>query len=127
MLPRNRSLFADGLIVLVAIGLYVSPWLFNYGGDAGWNATISAGVVAALAAVHAYNTIRPLGTTMLQWLDWLTGLVGAWLVVAPWIIGGFEDAAKWTSVAAGVAIAILAFAAETVPSLPWQRHEPTTA
>jgi hypothetical protein len=127
MQPRERTLFADGLIVLVAIVLYVSPWLFDYGGDAGWNATISAVVVAALAAVHAYHTIRPLGATVLQWLDWLTGLVGAWLIVAPWIIGGFEDAAKWTSVAAGVAIVVLAFAAEMMPSLHWRRHEPTTA
>jgi hypothetical protein len=127
MQPRDRSLFADSLIVLIAVLLYVSPWLLNYGGDAGWNATISAVVVAVLAAIHAYDTIRPLGTTLLRALDWLTGLVGAWLVVAPWIIGGFEDAAKWSSVLAGVAIVVLSLAVEVVLPRYERPHEPITA
>jgi hypothetical protein len=127
MRPRDRSLFADGLIVLVAILLYASPWLLNYGGDAGWNATISAGAIAVLAAVHAFDTFRPLGTTLLRALDWLTALIGAWLVIAPWIIGGFEDAAKWTSVVAGAAIVVLALAVEVVLPMYERPGEPTPA
>jgi hypothetical protein len=44
-----------------------------------------------------------------EWQDWLTGILGLWLVIAPWVLGfGSFAAAAWNSVIVG--LLVLAFA-----------------
>jgi peptidoglycan/LPS O-acetylase OafA/YrhL len=122
MLSRERSLIADGLIVVVCAWLFASPWILSYDGNAGWNATIAAAVIAALAIARA------LGSARFAWLrhaDWLSALIGVWLIAAPWILSGYaENAEKINSVVVGLVVAVLALAAEwRLPAA--QRRRPT--
>jgi hypothetical protein len=44
------------------------------------------------------------------WQDWLNGVLGAWLVIAPWVLGfGSLATAAWNHVSVG--LLVLAFAA----------------
>jgi SPW repeat len=68
---------------------------------AAWNAWVVGAAVAALA-IWAIAMFA-------EWQDWLTGILGLWLVIAPWVLGfGSLAAAAWNSVIVG--LLVLAFA-----------------
>jgi hypothetical protein len=109
-MERSNPMMLDGIIVLAAIWLFTSPWVLNYGHNAGWNSTICAVVIAvlALARVVAANSVP-----LLARADWIAALIGMWLIAAPFIIGSYGDTAdKWGTVAVGAVIAVAATASE---------------
>jgi hypothetical protein len=48
-------------------------------------------------------------TAALCWRAWrfINGLFGAWLVVAPWMLGGASACSKWNDVVAGAVLAFI--------------------
>lgn len=48
-MERFNPTMLDGIIILAAMWIFASPWVLNDGDNAGWNSTISAVLVAALA------------------------------------------------------------------------------
>jgi hypothetical protein len=105
MSMRTPSTLANGLIILACVWLFVSPWLLGYNGGAGWNSTIVAAAVTALAVIRLAGAARVTGVRR---LDWLTVLLGAWLIAAPWVLSDYDDAATWNSVIVGLVIGLLA-------------------
>lgn len=67
------------------------------------------------------NTIgRAWDRTAGRWQDWFNLVLGAWLIVAPFVgIGVTGDVAAWNSYVAGAAVAIFALAAIARPQL-WE-------
>lgn len=109
----------------LGVALFISPWVLGYvttgAADAAaptgftraaWNAWLTGVVVAGLVVI---TLIR-----FDEWVDWVTGLVGAWVIAAPWILG-FADipAAMASHVVLGVLI--VAFAAWDL----WGTRQPT--
>jgi hypothetical protein len=99
---RRNVQVASGLSILLSVWLWVSPWVLIYAGDAGWNSTITAVVIGVLAL------IRVLGAHEAAWLSWINVALGAWLVVSPWFVSGYTEAARVNSVVVGVVVAALA-------------------
>jgi hypothetical protein len=131
----------DWVMLVLAVWLFVSPWVLRFAfgmpaeatGQAAagataqpvmpvanltaatWNAWIVAIVIAALSiwAIAMYA----------EWQDWLNGLLGIWLIVAPWVLK-FSAAAivTWDHVIVGILVVVLA---------AWElwavRHEGTRA
>lgn len=58
-MERFNPTMLDGIIILAAMWLFASPWVLNYGDNAGWNSTISAVLIAvfALARVLAATDV----------------------------------------------------------------------
>jgi len=104
----------DWLNLALAVWLFISPWVLNFGGvvtGAGipgstvamvpaWNAWI-LGVIVFLIALSAVRQHRSTP-------EWVNVLLGAWIIIAPWILGfsGLPTAA-WDHWATGAAITIL--------------------
>jgi hypothetical protein len=45
----------------------------------------------------------------MMWQLWLTGLIGVWLIISPWVYGFTSNAgAMWNSVIFGIIVLILA-------------------
>lgn len=59
-------------------------------------------IVAALAA------IRISGAYQAAWLSWTNFVLGAWLVIAPFVLGYGEAAPLWNDILLGVIILALA-------------------
>lgn len=58
--------------------------------------------------------------TMGRWQDWFNLVLGAWLIVAPFVgVGSAGDVAAWNSYVSGVAVAIFALAAIARPQV-WE-------
>ncbi|MBY0561402.1 SPW repeat protein [Hyphomicrobium sp.] len=92
----------DSVNVLLGIALFISPWALNYAADtnAALNAHIVGAVIAllALAALFAFRV----------WEEWISAVLGAWLIIAPWVLGFSGNAtATRTSVVIGIAAIVL--------------------
>lgn len=100
----NTQRWQDWLNVLLGAWLAVSPFLLGYTSTpaAMWTAMIVGGLVLVLAFFE-------LGDGPV-WEEWATFLLGAWAVLAPWVLG-FSGLGTpvWNMVIVGVLIAGLAF------------------
>lgn len=71
----------DSVNVLLGLWLVISPWILQFQDSrlALANAVIIGGVIAvmSLAAVVNFH----------NWEEWLDMVIGAWLVISPWVLG----------------------------------------
>lgn len=72
----------SGTNILLGLWLVLSPFFFGYASSAELGSDMLAG--AAIALLAAFRTFqRDVG----DWADWLTALLGVWVLLSPWIIG----------------------------------------
>ncbi|MFO1174575.1 MAG: SPW repeat protein [Paracoccaceae bacterium] len=101
----------DGISLILGIWLFMSPWLLGFTGlDAAfWNA-VAFGLVIVLMALMALFEFH-------EWEEWADMVIGAWLVVSPWVLGfamfragadGPAAIATWDVVIVGVLTFLLA-------------------
>ena len=96
------SSWPDRTNMVLGALLCVSPWL-AWGGSTAitWNAVI-LGAAIAIAAIAA---IAKPGAGP----EWTNVGLGAWLLIAPWVLGFSDDAvAGWTSLLVGILVAYFA-------------------
>jgi SPW repeat len=98
--PRHDYIL-DVYNLLLALFLFVSPWLFAYASRV---ARIDVWACGALIAVVSLAAI----VAFSDWEEWLNLLLGIWMVVAPWVLGFGHTRAMHVSIGAGVVIAYLA-------------------
>lgn len=97
---RHESVL-DLYNLLLAIFLFVSPWLFARTNGAAAIDLRASGVAIAilsLAAVVAFT----------HWEEWANVLLGLWLIGSPWVLGFAGTRAMHLAIATGVAVAFLA-------------------
>lgn len=103
LLERLSTYWQDALSFLLGAGLFFSPWVFGFGTEQ--PAAINAHVVGAIIAVIALMELF----VFQAWEELVGGLLGAWLVVSPWVLGfSGSDTAVLTHVVAGIAAIVLA-------------------
>lgn len=75
----------DGVILLLGVWLFVSPWVFGYPSDSppAVNAFIAGAIIAALAAFDVYKTY--------VWAVLVNIIVGAWVAASPWVVDVVAD------------------------------------
>lgn len=91
------------LNVLLAIWLFISPWVLQYAAveTAAWNAWVVAIAIAALSIAALAR--------LAQWEEWVNLALGVWLIFSPWILGFSANAnAMGNAVIVGIICAILA-------------------
>jgi len=99
-------------LVAAAI-LFVSPWLFGFAAEAA--AARTAWISAAVIAVLSIAAIGDFA----EWEGWVSLALGAWLLVAPWIIGFVANSHALTVFAVLGIIVALAACSEI-----WFAHHP---
>jgi hypothetical protein len=109
---QSKERWRDWVMLVLAVWLFLSPWILGFaaampaageamGSPAAWNAWI-VGIAIAAVAVWAVAWFAP-------WQDWVNGVLGAWLVIAPWVLGfGSLAAAAWNHVIVGLLVLALA-------------------
>jgi hypothetical protein len=87
--------------LVLAMLLFVSPWLFMRGSQTAaidLRASSAAIAVLSLAAMVAFA----------NWEEWGNLLLGIWLVVSPWVLGFAHTSAMHFSIGVGATVAFLA-------------------
>ncbi|TIN23849.1 MAG: hypothetical protein E5Y31_17875 [Mesorhizobium sp.] len=87
----------EWLNLVLAICLFVSPWIIGFAAETApaWNAWI----VGAVLGVMALATL----TAFAEWEEWVSIVLGLWLIVSPWLLG-FVANAMATHVILGVLV-----------------------
>ena len=71
------------------------------GGASMWSLAV-VGIVVTFVALFAVFAFKP-------WQEWLTMVLGLWLLVSPWVLDFHASAAlRWNAIVTGAAIAALA-------------------
>ena len=107
--PNRRNRWQDWANVVLAIWLFISPWVLQFGqnvqtaapssgapggpidlvSNAAWNAWV-LGVIVFLFAISAIGKLA-------LWQEWINLLLGAWIFASPWALGFLPaaPAADW--------------------------------
>lgn len=97
----RRVAALDCYEIAFGLFLFVSPWLFAYVSEqARVNVWASGAAIAAisLAAIVAFS----------EWEEWLNLLLGAWLIVSPWLLGFAHTRAMHVSIFIGILVSFFA-------------------
>lgn len=97
----TNAKLCDVANLILGAFLFLSPWIFGFGGTAAGNANIAGVVIGALAisALAAFAV----------WEEWLNLIVGLWTLVSPWLLGFHAEAKAMTvCVIVGIVVAVLA-------------------
>ncbi|HET9785184.1 MAG TPA: SPW repeat protein [Terriglobales bacterium] len=117
--PGRTNRIQDWCNLLLAVWLFISPWVLQFGGSlaqaanshavaplgaevsrAAWNAWI-LGVLMFLAALAAISRME-------FWREWITFAFGVWIFVAPWALGFTHlAAASWDHWVVGALILLI--------------------
>jgi len=98
---RRREAVLDLYNILLAAFLFATPWLFTYSNEiTRWDMWMTGATIAAIAclAIVAYST----------WQEWANVIVGAWLIVSPWVLGFTHTRAMHFSIGVGIAVILMA-------------------
>jgi predicted MFS family arabinose efflux permease len=97
----RRTSALDCYALVFGLFLFVSPWLFAYVSERVrieiW-ASGAALVAIAIAAIIAFS----------DWEEWLNLLLGAWLMISPWVLGFVHTSAMHVSVLVGAMVVFIA-------------------
>ncbi|ENN85412.1 hypothetical protein RHSP_52562 [Rhizobium freirei PRF 81] len=103
----------DWVCLLLAVCLFVSPWIFGFTSEAmpSWNAWIVAVMLGLLASAAL--------SAFAEWEEWAKMVLGLWLIASPWLLGFAANAnAMWTDIVLGVLVAAASLWAV------WDVHHP---
>jgi hypothetical protein len=81
--------------------LFVSPWIFAYVSEAVRIEVWITGAAIAAASVAAIVTVS-------DWEEWVKLMLGAWLIISPWLLGFVHTKAMHVCVLLGALVAFVA-------------------
>jgi len=98
--PRQNAILEVYQLVL-AVFLFVSPWLFAF---VHGTLRVDTWVSTALVAVMSFGAL----IAFRDWEEWINCILGLWIAVSPWVFGFQHTAAMLVNLAIGILIAYLA-------------------
>ena len=113
------NLWQDSTNLFLGFWLFVSPWVFQLPNDSvvAWNAWISGGIIAVIAAAALYQVQK--------WEEWTNAIVGIWIASSPWVFGFSHDPVNTLNAlnAVIVGLLVLCVAGWELYALPAQRMQ----
>jgi hypothetical protein len=89
---------ASGLNTLAGIWLIISPFIVGYGITAARANDIYVGIILGALALIRFLTASDSTT----WLSWINVVLGAWLIVSPFILSYTDVSQIWNDVIVGI-------------------------
>lgn len=101
---KLATFWRDATNLVLGVWLIVSPFALEYTAQTtpAWNAYAVGVIIAVLSAAALWQ--------FQKWEEWLSAVLGAWLIISPWILGfSVGHVATWNQVIVGIVVGILAF------------------
>jgi len=102
--PRHWEVW---VVLVLGVWLFVSPWVLQYRETTAAQSAFLVGfllIVTELIALFAFLELF----AFLVWEEWFSVILGAWLVISPWVLGAaFVPTVNFVIV--GVLVLALAF------------------
>lgn len=116
---RSAVRWTSGTNIVAGVWLVAAPFILDYSNIAGavWNDILVGVIVAILAWIRVGSPLLNEG------VGWTNLVLGAWLILAPFVIGySANTAALWNDVIIGFVVAVLA----AMSAVSSQHFEPGT-
>lgn len=127
--PTRSNRWQDWVNLLLAVWLFFSPWILQFGNNVATSEPVTRGVAGQAATDAAWNAwvlgvivfliaLSAIGRMEL-WQEWFNLVLGAWIFVAPWVLGfatGSSPAAAWDHWIVGALIFLVS--ASSLPRSP---------
>jgi hypothetical protein len=97
----RRTSALDCYAAAFGLFLFVSPWLFAYVSE-----KVRIEVWASGAAIAAISIAAIIAFS--DWEEWLNLLLGAWLMISPWVLGFVHTSAMHVSILTGAMVMFMA-------------------
>lgn len=80
---RQQVVWTSGINVVLGLWLVIAPFLLGYSGltAALWNDVLIGALIAILAGIRTAKPLQQEG------ISWTNVVLGAWLIVAPFVLG----------------------------------------
>ena len=101
MYSLRRNAILEVYQLVLAVFLFVSPWLFAF---AHGTLRVDTWVSAAFVAVISFVAL----IAFREWEEWINCILGLWIAVSPWVFGFQHTAGMFINLAVGILIAYLA-------------------
>jgi len=98
---QKKTAILEVYQLVLAVFLFVSPWLFAF---AHGSLRIDTWVSAALVAIISFVAL----IAFRDWEEWINCILGLWIAVSPWVLGFQHTRAMFVNLAVGILIAYLA-------------------
>lgn len=105
---------------LIGVWMIISPYILNYTSGAAKTNQVIFGIIVLILSAIRFLAPRA------AWSSFLNGLVGLWLIIAPFILSYNRTVAYWNEIVFGVLIALIAFSNSSIYPAH-HRHHHTTA
>ncbi|SFQ02775.1 SPW repeat protein [Tranquillimonas alkanivorans] len=95
--------WTSGTNLALGIWLIIAPFVLGYSGLPAplWNDLVCGLLIAILAGVRLGKPAHA------EWASWTNAGIGAWLIIAPWVLAGYLSAAVWNDVIVGIVVLVL--------------------
>lgn len=97
----RRTSALDCYAAIFGLFLFISPWLFAYVSE-----KVRIEVWASGAAIAAISIAAMIAFS--DWEEWVNLLLGAWLMISPWVLGFVHTSAMHVSIAIGALVVFIA-------------------
>lgn len=98
--PRRNAILEIYQFVL-ALFLFISPWLFAFAhGALRIDTVVGAAIVAVISCVALF--------AFREWEEWIICILGLWIAASPWVLGFQRTAGMFINLVVGLLIAYLA-------------------
>ena len=88
--------------LLGGIWFIIAPFIWGAASQGVANGVIVGIIVAILAIIR-------MSSAHSGWASWINGILGLWMIIAPWAISYVTVASRWSNVIAGIIVAIVGF------------------
>src|SRR5262249_24928068 len=100
MFKWRRETTLDIYNIILGVALFAAPWLFSYTQQA---ARADDWVTGAIIIAFAVGAV----VAFAEWEEWISMLLGIWVLVSPWLLGFAHSRAMPIHVAIGLVIMFL--------------------
>ncbi|MEU3460499.1 SPW repeat protein [Streptomyces sp. NPDC006733] len=109
VLGGRGAVGVDGLLLLAGLWAAISPWTVHFAPTSAQLAQNNLIMGIAVAAVALFLNLAP---QRMQGLSMACAVIGAWLIVSPWVVTRHPDTgAMWNNIITGAVICLLGLAA----------------
>lgn len=95
---KDRHAWQDGVNMLLGMWLFLAPF-FGLGpmhGLIAWNSYVFGALIAFFSGLALYR--------QQLWEEWISLVIGVWLIIAPFALGFAGGALMWNSIVIGLLI-----------------------
>ncbi|MEZ4744081.1 MAG: SPW repeat protein [Bdellovibrionota bacterium] len=103
-MSSKNAQWENWINVVLGIWLFISPWVLasnfsRVSSSTNWNVWI-VGIILVASSSAALQQLK-------AWEEWLSLILGLWLIASPWALGFSDQAALlWNAIIVGLAIVI---------------------